>query len=520
MEEDQLDGGTDLQIAEAAPSSVTPIAPSAGINPAAILQALNTGTQGRPMSVLSSERAAGRDRITKILSDQLARSVGNTSEFADVGSALARSIATGGREPYGYNIAQLEGGRLNKAVNVANALSALDKLSLREAGRGGLGNLSMSDMIRVGNFAQRQTEAEARRGNAQATLLQRSVVTAAKEFSDPASAQAFLYAYMADKDQKGEIKSAADLPRAISEGITAFKSKGGRSAYVPTGGGGGGGAAAAPPVPMSGGEVDYSKPMAGKSEFAQIWNSSPVETRKKLYEARVARMTGGGAGGGGMTVTQRDAAGNEYTVTLPGMRGGPDARNMEALTKGDIAHSEWTGLTTRLKELTDESGSSAIGTVGDVARVVDGLLKQAGEVSRALTGAEFKEAGRLASPGALEGISKRLGISGTAETSSRIQAVLLSMAGAYAKAMDEGGRVTKDDLDKALRIFRERSGSVTQLQGAVDELNRDVERKRAAIRNARGASPAPRGEGGGGGASKPPAEMSDDELLRSLGIRQ
>lgn len=426
-----------------------------------------------PNPATTEAMARSRDAVTKILERSLARQSDPFSGLNDVATAATAALATRGRTPFGMALEQAESARMKNQLGAATSLSQVAQREAAATGKGGM------TPYQSAQFSMRQLQFLASRGDKDASLANQAI-NQIRTNLEPEDAVGFVVdahaalqeaQRQAGRPLSGE-EAVAVITRQASGGgykakqtnlqlhtdaygnQTYFDPRTGARTPVTTPGASTGPQRApavvgrAPPVSVPQGAPPPG-PMAG--EFGNVPQLSPsapgaAERAQGAASAQASNMTP--AQRGTMEVKRQD---RERSASF--------FRNIADATLNDIR----------------SAGAASMGPLGWLQRVGGAAVEQVAALGPA---GEFEQYRRAYAP-MLDSL-----VQGGAQ-SAGIKAGMLSIAYAYSKAMDESGVVNVKELDYALKLLGEATGSPAQAEQAIAVLKRNIDAK-----NGMGAAPA------------------------------
>jgi len=460
--DDIIDEGDETLDGEGGANPVTPTLPvdrSGGLDIATLLQGMNTGAQGRATPSYAGEMANSRNRISRILERSL-RNMESDKGYGRIGAALSQDISSGGKVPYAVASEQLKGREVGQAVNLSNAITGLSKM-----GGGG-------DMRQMANMLQRRTEQASRQGNHKAQRIEAMVKAASNGFDDSAMAQASMYAFLAKKQKDNPNLDVNELPSLMSEAIMDARRQGlGRRVAGRGRGAGGSTLAGGSELPMGDdGTPDYEQRIAKpKTAWDRAYNSQTPESRKLMHDTQTAKLTGKGKGGGLTVTTNPDGT---TTVEVGTGNATTDAKNIDKFEQSDIEARSVVRTMDRIRGDLDKYGANTVGWLGqaggflsDIRAQVTALLKDTDE-----TGAPRASAALRNKFGDIEAWDALLPtFVKTGPNAQVMQARFITLAYALASAREPGGRLTEQDVARAMKSLGATGGNPVSIRMVLDD---------------------------------------------------
>lgn len=471
-EQDTLLEGGEGRDQALSPALVAP-AVSAGNRPDAILQALalssRTGSQGAAAPSYSADVAQSRSRVAKILADSL-KGLEGTSGLERVANAAMQTLAGQGRINFPQAMGAMEQQDVGRAVNIANALSGLSKAD-------GAGAMSMKDMLQL---AQRQTEAAARAGNQEATLLERAIRGLANKYADPAAATSAAYEYAVKWKQENPNATINDFGRMAAGMAQDVASRGLRLARQP----GVEGAAA----PDRGGiVVDENDNVTQRKLWVPSKGEPLTDIEKKMNLALRS---------GNTAEYDRLYFDNQATLASKAVRDQLGSEGTKTLAKVREAHRSAVSAFDLFSQIEGnlDRNSNVYGAAGNVASFLGGVAgflgqmkNQVGNVLSATVAAGGPDAegarraqAALTNPESSDAVSAALN---RVVSSPMIQALIqqgadadvlkaniMSLAYVNAAANDPGGRFSDRDVAAAIAQAAAQASNPTSMRRALGEL--------------------------------------------------
>lgn len=505
MDEGNFIDGGDYVPNDATPATDVPIARRGGLDIAALLQQANTGSQGRPVPSYATEAANVGSRVAKILERNLAE-MESDNGWDRIGAGLAADISSGGKLPYAVARQQFEGREVGRAVNIANAMAGLQKFG-------------QNDIRQLGNLLQRRTEAEARQGNMKAQRINEMVRSAASGFDDSSMAAAHMYGFMARKQKENPNLDANELPGLMAEAIMDARRSGLTRKVAGRGGrgsgSGGGGRVEMPPMAADGSGPDYEKPFAKpKTAFERMWNMSDAETRKNLFKAQQDKLLGKKGEDGGVTITQNA----DGTTTVYLGAGGAKSKNQDDLVKAELSATSVVRTMDKIRDDLDKYGGNIVGWLGSAGGLISDVSAQVQTLLKGLP--EGRQSDRVRSLFGDVGYwdSVMPAFVKTGPDAQVNKARFITLAYAVASAREPGGRLTEQDVARAMHTLGATGGNPKAIAKILDDVEAELV---AGINDRRRRTPGVKGdfdprEGRRRAAPQDLSKMSTEDLIKEL----
>lgn len=469
-EQDTLLEGSEGQDQTLSPTLVAP-AVSAGNRPDAILQALalsqRTGSQGAAAPSYSADVAQSRSRVAKILADSL-KGLEGTSGLERVANAAMQTLAGQGRINFPQAMGAMEQQDVGRAVNIANALSGLSKAD-------GAGAMSMKDMLQL---AQRQTEAAARAGNQEATLLERAIRGLANKYADPAAATSAAYEYAVKWKQENPNATINDFGRMAAGMAQDVAGRGLRLARQPGGDGEGGAVDIGGPTQGADGQIRHARYKKVKGEPMPQWQVQ--------YNAALQI--------GDIPAANAIIASN---VRAASPIRAEDRKPFQDFINAHNAAVSTSGLIGRVLRLADEN-PAALAQVGQLQSFVSSVGNQIGSLLQSLSQSETESSETRSQArsnlDALTNAQERERVYGSslnsiirqwnlnAQDSAQLRAYFTSLAYAMAQTNDPAGRFSNQDVTAAMQQIAATNGNADALKAVLNNnlsrLSQNMEARR------------------------------------------
>jgi len=442
-----------------------------------------TGSQGPAAPSYSADVANSRSRVAKILADSL-KGLEGTSGLERVGNAAMQVLAGQGKVNFPQAMAAMQQQDVGRAVNIANALSGLSRAE-------NAGQMSMKDRLQL---AQRQTEAAARDGNAEARLLEGAISGLSNKYADPAAAQAAAYEYALKWKEQNPSATIRDFPQLAAGMSRDLASKGFKLARQP----GEDGADA----DRGGIVVDENANVVQR----KLWVPSKREPLSDIEKQMNLALRANNLG-----EYDRLYFDNQASLAAKAVRDQLGSEGIKALARVREAHNTAVAsfnLFSQIENNLDES-PNVTGGAGTVASFVGGvagfLLQMRNQVGNILNatiaagGADAEGARRaqaaLASPESSDVVGPALNramdlpaikalISQGADADV-LRANIVSLAYANAAANDASGRFSDRDVAAGMQQAAAQSSNPTSMRRAMGELRtRLTNNMTALLRNA------------------------------------
>lgn len=455
-EQDTLLEGSEGRDQALSPALVAP-AVSAGNRPDAILQALalssRTGSQGGSAPSYSADVAQSRSRVAKILADSL-KGLEGTSGLERVANAAMQTLAGQGRINFPQAMGAMEQQDVGRAVNIANALSGLSKAD-------GAGAMSMKDMLQL---AQRQTEAAARAGNQEATLLERAIRGLAGKYADPAAATSAAYEYAVKWKQENPNATINDFNRMAAGMTQDLASRGLKLAKQPGGEGEGGAVDIGGPTQGADGQIRHARYKKVKGEPMPQWQ---VQYNSALQIGDIPAANA-------ILATNVRAS----DPVRPG-----DRKAFQDFINAHNAAVSTSGLIGRVLKIADEN-PPALAQVGQLQSFVSSVGNQIGSLLQSLSQSETESSETRSQArsnlDALMNSQERERVYGSplsniirqwnlnAQDSAQLRSYFTSLAYAMAQTNDPAGRFSNQDVTAAMQQIAATNGDPLALKAVLN----------------------------------------------------
>jgi len=259
---------------------------------------------------------------------------------------------------------------------------------------------------------------------------------------------------------------------------------------------------------FSEGVITGSPPPSGGSEFERL-SAIPEGQRTPEQQQRVQRMLGAGGAGGSIEIPTPDGP---IKIDLSGMAKNQQGKVVEDLKKTELAGRRVIETANSIQQQLASSPST--GVFGRVIRGLDNMVDQLAQVSETYG---YKVDRGLADP-ANYNLS---GLGEMAKGSAVFQSNLVKLAYVVARLQNGPGPLSKGDVQDALQRIGA-AGSRGQLAAVLEDVKGDAQKELDILYKTwspDSKAPVIYERKAGASQPKPPAEMSDEELLRQLGAQ-
>jgi len=218
------------------------------------------------------------------------------------------------------------------------------------------------------------------------------------------------------------------------------------------------------------GTPDYEQRIAKpKTAWDRAYNSQTPESRKLMHDTQTAKLTGKGKGGGLTVTTNPDGT---TTVEVGTGNATTDAKNIDKFEQSDIEARSVVRTMDRIRGDLDKYGANTVGWLGqaggflsDIRAQVTALLKDTDE-----TGAPRASAALRNKFGDIEAWDALLPtFVKTGPNAQVMQVRFITLAYALASAREPGGRLTEQDVARAMKSLGATGGNPVSIRMVLDD---------------------------------------------------